>query len=79
MSNIDSGIGDREPPTEDPVSDIAQVYKDTAGLFRFRVLARNGEIIAEGESYVRKQDAVDVLEQHFREASIVDLTQLEDE
>jgi len=58
-------------------SDIAQVYQDTAGQFRFRVIARNGEIIAEGESYLHKQDAVDVLEQHFPTASIVDLTEEE--
>src|SRR5689334_16517112 len=45
-----------------PPEDIAQIYLDSAGGYRFRVLARNGEIIAEGESYVRKQDAVDVLE-----------------
>lgn len=60
-------------------ADIAQIYQDTGGEFRFRVLARNGEIIAEGESYRHKQDAVDVLEQHFANASIVDLTQVEDE
>jgi uncharacterized protein YegP (UPF0339 family) len=58
-------------------SDIAQVYKDTAGQYRFRVLARNGEIIAEGESYSNKSDAIDVLEQHFSNASIVDLTEVE--
>lgn len=61
-----------------PPEDIAQIYLDTAGEFRFRVLARNGEIIAEGESYLHKQDAMDVLEQHFPYASVVDLT-IEDE
>lgn len=55
-------------------SDIAQVYVDTAGEFRFRVLARNGEIIADSEGYRHKQDAIDVLEGHFAGASIVDLT-----
>jgi len=55
-------------------SDIAQVYQDTAGQFRFRVLARNGEIVAEGESYLRKQDAFDTLEAHFPGALVVDLT-----
>lgn len=53
--------------------DIAQVYKDTAGQYRFRVLARNSEIIAEGEAYHHKQDAIDVLEQHFAECTVVDL------
>lgn len=62
-----------------PEEDIAQIYRDTAGEIRFRVLARNGEVIAQGESYKHKQDAVDVLEQHFPYASIVDLTQVEEE
>lgn len=62
--------------------DIAQIYQDTSGQYRFRVLARNGEIIAEGESYHHyhhKADAVDVLEQHFPAASIVDLTQVQED
>lgn len=58
----------------DAPHDIAQVYRDIAGQYRFRVLARNGEVIAEGEAYTRKSDAIDVLEQHFAMASIVDLT-----
>lgn len=61
------------------VADIAQIYRDTAGGFRYRILARNGEIIAQGESYLHKRDVVEVLEQHFATASIVDLTQDEDE
>ena len=32
-----------------------QIYKDTAGKFRFRLKASNGEIIAEGESYESKE------------------------
>ena len=62
-----------------PPEDIAQIYRDTAGEIRFRVLARNGEVIAQGESYKHKQDAVDVLEAHFPYASIVDLTIEEDQ
>lgn len=58
--------------------DIAQVYKDTAGECRYRILARNSEVIAEGEGYVHKQDCVDVLEQHFANVSIVDLTLVEE-
>jgi uncharacterized protein YegP (UPF0339 family) len=55
-------------------SDIAQLYKDIAGQYRWRILARNGEVIAEGESYRNRQDAVEVLEAHFPNASLVDLT-----
>ena len=32
-----------------------QIYKDTAGKFRFRLKAPNGEIIAEGEGYESKE------------------------
>ena len=32
-----------------------QIYKDTAGEFRFRLKAPNGEIIAEGEGYESKE------------------------
>lgn len=56
-------------------ADIAQIYQDTAGGFRYRILARNGEIIAQGESYENKRDVVDVLEQHFAAVSVVDLTE----
>jgi uncharacterized protein YegP (UPF0339 family) len=35
----------------------AKVYKDDEGMWRFRVQAANGEIVAIGESYARKADA----------------------
>lgn len=31
-----------------------EIYKDTAGKFRFRLRAENGEIIATGEAYESK-------------------------
>ena len=31
-----------------------EIYKDKAGEFRFRLKARNGEVIATGESYTTK-------------------------
>lgn len=35
-----------------------EVYQDKAGLYRWRLLARNGRIIADsGEGYLRKADA----------------------
>lgn len=53
--------------------DIAQVYRGIDGQWRYRILAANSEIIAEGESYLHKQDCVDVLEQHFPDVKIVEL------
>lgn len=35
-----------------------EVYKDSAGKFRFRLKARNGQIIATGEAYETKAGAL---------------------
>ncbi|MYA95547.1 MAG: DUF1508 domain-containing protein [Nitrospinae bacterium] len=34
------------------------IYKDTKGLWRWNLRARNHEIIAHGESYVNKSDCL---------------------
>ena len=34
-----------------------EVYKDTQGQFRFRLIAPNGETIATGEGYVPRRAA----------------------
>jgi uncharacterized protein YegP (UPF0339 family) len=39
-----------------------QIYKDTAGEFRFRLKASNGEIIAEGEGYESKEGCLNGIE-----------------
>jgi len=36
----------------------AEVYRDRFGEWRWRVKAANGEIVAQGESYTRKRDAL---------------------
>ena len=35
-----------------------ELYKDTAGKFRFRLKARNGQIIATGEAYETRASAL---------------------
>jgi uncharacterized protein YegP (UPF0339 family) len=35
-----------------------QVYEDHDGQWRWRLKARNGEVVAQGESYTRREDAV---------------------
>jgi len=45
------------------VATLAEIFptrrrKDTPESFRFRLKARNGEIIATGEAYTRRRDAV---------------------
>ncbi len=34
------------------------IYKDKAGYYRWRLRARNGEIVAISEAYVAKQSAI---------------------
>lgn len=36
-----------------------ELYKDREGLFRFRAVALNGEIVAVSESYSRRKDCAD--------------------
>lgn len=39
-----------------------ELYKDAAGKFRFRLKARNGEIISTGEAYESKASAQNGIE-----------------
>ncbi len=35
-----------------------RIYRDRKGGWRFRLLARNGEVVYQGESYTRRRDCV---------------------
>lgn len=37
---------------------VATIFEDVDGQWRWHVKAANGEIVAEGESYTREEDAV---------------------
>lgn len=37
---------------------VAAIFEDEHGEWRWHVKAANGEIVAEGESYTRREDAV---------------------
>ena len=53
-----------------------EVYKDKAGEFRFRLKARNGEIIAVGEAYKAKAsclNGIDSIRRNAPEAQVVKL------
>ena len=41
----------------------AQLFTDSEGKWRFRILAGNNEIVAESEGYSRRQDARHEVEQ----------------
>jgi len=52
-----------------------EVYKDKAGEFRFRLKARNGEIIVTGEGYKAKDsclNGIDSIGRHAPEAALVE-------
>lgn len=54
-----------------------ELYKDSAGQFRFRLKAGNGETIAVSESYVTKsgaQGGIDSVKSNAAGAPVVDLT-----
>lgn len=51
-----------------------EIYKDKAGEFRFRLKARNGEIIATGEGYKSKdgcKNGIDSIRRNAPDAEVV--------
>ncbi|MCR5401106.1 MAG: YegP family protein [Treponema sp.] len=55
-----------------------EIYKDKAGEFRFRLKARNGEIIATGEGYASKdgcKNGIESIKKNAPEAKVVDESQ----
>ena len=55
-----------------------EVYVDKAGEFRFRLKARNGEIVAVGEGYKAKASCLNGIESIRRNAPDADVVKLED-
>jgi uncharacterized protein YegP (UPF0339 family) len=53
-----------------------EVYKDTAGKFRFRLKAANGENIATGEAYNSKNACMDGIESVKKNAPIAEIKDL---
>lgn len=54
-----------------------EIYKDKAGEFRFRLKARNGEIIATGEGYKSKDGCKNGIDSIIRNAPEADVIQEE--
>lgn len=55
-----------------------EVYKDSAGKFRFRLKAPNGEIIATGEAYSSKDacmKGIESVKTNAPKAKVVEMTQ----
>jgi uncharacterized protein YegP (UPF0339 family) len=55
-----------------------EIYKDRKGEFRFRLKARNGEIVATGESYPTKAGAKKGIEAVQRAADGAEIEDLSD-
>jgi uncharacterized protein YegP (UPF0339 family) len=54
-----------------------EMYKDSAGQFRWRLRAPNGEIIAQGEGYASKQgcqSGIDAVKKYAPGAPVSDQT-----
>lgn len=53
-----------------------EIYRDTAGEWRFRLKAPNGEIIAQGEGYQRRQGCergIEAVKEHAPGAEVVEV------
>ena len=55
-----------------------EVYVDKAGEFRFRLKAKNGQIIATGEGYKRKDSCLNGIESVRKNAPEAPIEKLED-
>lgn len=54
-----------------------EVYKDSAGEFRFRLKASNGQVIASGESYKTKAgvlNGIASIKRNAADAAIIDVS-----
>lgn len=53
-----------------------EIYKDNAGEYRFRLLAGNGQVIAQGEGYSTKANCINGIESIKKNASDADINDL---
>ena len=51
-----------------------EIYIDQEGEYRFRLVADNGEIIAYGQGYGKKDDLMDTVRKYFPEWVVKDAT-----
>ena len=66
---VDAKLEDQTVTNYTPVTNPKfEVYKDKAGEFRFRLKARNGEIICTGESYKAKASCLNGIDSIRRNA-----------
>lgn len=49
----------------------AEVYEDSAGEWRYRLKARNGEIVATSEAYTRKSSAKRAVRRNHPDVTVI--------
>lgn len=54
-----------------------EVFKDVKDEFRFRMVAPNGQIIATGESYTRKENCLGIIDSIQRNAADAEIVEVE--
>ena len=74
-----AGIAKFEDQTEETYAAVTnpkfEMYKDKAGRFRFRLKARNGEIIATSEGYSSKAACENGIESVRRNAPVAEIAE----
>ncbi len=55
-----------------------EIFKDKKDEFRFRMVAPNGQIIANSEGYTRKENCLDTIESIRRNAADAEIVDVEE-
>ena len=73
--------GEIEDRTAEPIAEVKhpkfEVYEDKAGEFRFRLKARNGEVIAVSEGYKTKASCMNGIESVKKNAPDAEVEKIE--
>ncbi len=74
-------VGEIEDQTVEPIAEVKhpkfELYADKAGQFRFRLKARNGEVIAVSEGYTAKAGCLNGIESVKKNAPEAEVEKLE--
>ncbi len=74
-------VGEIEDQTVEPIVEVKhpkfELYTDKAGEFRFRLKARNGEVIAISEGYKAKASALNGIESVKKNAPEAEIVKIE--
>jgi len=77
MAKVKEEVKKVEEAKEEVKSGLVEIYRDSLTKFRFRVKAKNGEIVGEGQAYSGKENCKNgfaALREALKNPKIVDLT-----